>query len=508
METLLAWPALQSSGDARVAEAEAAAISEKLVCCLWFDVRWRPSTLRTLDGRTLVVHSPGRWNRQAGPDFLQAVIEFSDGERCRGDVEIHRYASGWTAHRHHHNARYNQVMLHVILWNDRQATTVRRADGQTVPQVALAPQLPRPLSVYQDEIVAEAYPQTSVPHPGRCYEVLRALPLHSAAQCLERAGDRRLHQHLQRWARRATAVGLEQVMYEAVARALGAMGYRQHLQHLARAVPWRVLQAILRDIEPASRGLVAEAVLLGGAGLVPPQGSAGATTHAASPYIRQLQDIWRGLPRHLHQQAWQPAAWRQPHGRPANTPERRLAALAQLVARYHHTTLLEALLEPCVIVGHTPADMPSGRRLGRALLRRLDCPGPSYWTQHARLGQRLRRAARLIGTQRALTIVIDAVLPVLCLYARDTHHTGLQAHLCMVYQAAPRLPDNTVLRYMTRRLLGNDPALVPLVTGARRQQGLLQLFTDHCENDEGDCQGCDFPTYSLDSEGVVGGAPG
>jgi hypothetical protein len=46
---------------------------------------------------------------------------------------------------------------------------------------------------------------------------------------------------------------------------------------------------------------------------------------------------------------------------------------------------------------------------------------------------------------------------------------------------------------MHHRMLGNDPALLGLVTGALQQQGLLQLFTDYCGNDEGHCQGCDFP---------------
>jgi hypothetical protein len=46
---------------------------------------------------------------------------------------------------------------------------------------------------------------------------------------------------------------------------------------------------------------------------------------------------------------------------------------------------------------------------------------------------------------------------------------------------------------MHHRLLGNDPTLLGLVAGARQQQGLLQLFTDFCGNDEGNCQGCDFP---------------
>ena len=132
-------------------------IPEKLVRCLWFDQRWRPSPLRTLDGRELLVHSPGRWNLQAGPDFHQANIEFVGDERHRGDVEIHCAASGWTAHRHHLDARYNSVILHVFLWNDRPAAMAQRADGQFVPQVALAPLLSRPLAAYQASLVSSQH---------------------------------------------------------------------------------------------------------------------------------------------------------------------------------------------------------------------------------------------------------------------------------------------------------------------------------------------------------------
>jgi hypothetical protein len=74
-------------------------------CTHWMGERWS--------------HVPGRWNLQAGPDFQQAVITIANGERCRGDIEIHRHASGWTAHQHHRDVRYNGVILHVCLWNDR-----------------------------------------------------------------------------------------------------------------------------------------------------------------------------------------------------------------------------------------------------------------------------------------------------------------------------------------------------------------------------------------------------
>jgi hypothetical protein len=89
-------------------------------------------------------------------------------------------------------------------------------------------------------------------------------------------------------------------------------------------------------------------------------------------------------------------------------------------------------------------------------------------------------------------VVVDAILPILMLYAQHSADAALCEYLLACYHAAPLLPDNHVLRYMHHRMLGNNPALLELVSGARQQQGLLQLFTDFCGNDEGNCQGCDF----------------
>jgi len=479
-----------------VAEAPATwhrTIPEKLVRCLWFDQRWRPSSLRTLDGREVIVHSPGRWNLQAGPDFQQASIAFVDGIRQRGDVEIHRYASGWTAHRHHLDARYNNVILHVFLWNDRQAPEVRRADGQLVPQVALEHFLPHPLAAYQADIVLDDYPYKTAHVHGRCYETLQQRAPQEVCEVLDRAGDTRLQQRVWRWSCREGEVGLMQVMYEAVLRALGSTGHRQHFQALARTVSWDELQRCLGSIPLQDRGLAAEALLLGLAGMVPSNTCTCATMEAETrQYVMALQGYWRTFPAALQQCAWHDVNWRQPNVRPANTPERRLAGMAQILAHYDGTSLFDAAVALCHTSYRQSAVRPA-RTLVHSLARLLHVPTRSYWTRRARLGGRISKGQRLIGTQRARTVVVDAMLPVLMLYAQHGTDAALREHLLACYHTAPLLPDNHLLRYMHHRMLGNDPALLGLVTGARQQQGLLQLFTDFCGNDEGNCQGCDFP---------------
>jgi hypothetical protein len=166
--------------------------------------------------------------------------------------------------------------------------------------------------------------------------------------------------------------------------------------------------------------------------------------------------------------------------------------MAQLLARSHGTDLFQVGQTLCE-AWRGRRDVKSARALCRALAGMLETPAPSYWQQRSHLGGRPGKPQRLIGAQRALTIVIDAVLPLLLLWAQQSGDTSLCHTLLRVYRQAPRLPDNTVLRDMARRLLGHDPDLLELVQYARHQQGILQIFDDFCSHDEGDCQGCGFP---------------
>ena len=482
--------------DAGIAEPPAACahrLPEKFVSCLWFDPRWRPPVLRTLDGRAVTVHSPGRWNRQAGPDFQQAVLTFDDGARQRGDVEIHRFTSGWTAHRHHLDPRYNQVILHVCLWQDRATTGVIREDGHTVPQVILEPWLTRPLAAYSADIPLEEYPQKRVPFVGQCYTKLKACTLTEVEAFLAQAGLARLHQRMWRWAPRVAEVGPAQAMYEAVMRACGASGHRHQCQALARQVPWYELQQCLKSIPESARQIAAEALLLGLSGLLYTMDmTSGQLDEDTRRYGEMLHACWSQFPVELRRYALHDVAWRQPHVRPANTPERRLAGVAQLLVRYAGTNLWHAALDQCqAFRGRT--DAAAARAVWRGLLALLDVPASSYWTQRTRFGGRPGRAQRLLGVQRARTVVVDAVLPLLLCVAQRDGDTALRETLVASYRAASLLPDNTLLRYMARRLLGDDPVLLALVTRAQHQQGLLQVFDDYCSNDEGECQGCEFP---------------
>ncbi|MBO0782225.1 MAG: DUF2851 family protein, partial [Ktedonobacteraceae bacterium] len=106
------------------------------------------------DGSRYQLLFAGRPGGSCGPDVRDAVLchAFDAGgryvpgtDRLVGDVEFHVRAGDWLAHRHHTDARYNRVILHIVLRYDDRHTP--RQDGQPVPICSL---YDLPLSAFAD----------------------------------------------------------------------------------------------------------------------------------------------------------------------------------------------------------------------------------------------------------------------------------------------------------------------------------------------------------------------
>ena len=92
--------ALLRVGEPRAAYAPPSArLPERLVKCLWFDQYVVPEKLATASGCRIEVLSPGWWNVEAGPDFLNSELRVEGGEILRGHVEVHVDASDWKSER-------------------------------------------------------------------------------------------------------------------------------------------------------------------------------------------------------------------------------------------------------------------------------------------------------------------------------------------------------------------------------------------------------------------------
>ena len=89
--------------------------SELALQAAWAKEHLRPIHLSSGSNTKIEILTAGRWNREAGPDFLGASIRV-DGITLKVDIELHLNAEDWNQHQHAKDPRYQYVML----WSGRK----------------------------------------------------------------------------------------------------------------------------------------------------------------------------------------------------------------------------------------------------------------------------------------------------------------------------------------------------------------------------------------------------
>lgn len=117
------------------------AIPEDLLQFIWKLRLFQTDQLKTVNGELIHVLHVGEHNNNAGPDFMFSKIRIGL-EEWTGSVEIHVKSSDWLLHGHQHDAKYENVILHVV-WHDDQQLFYE--DGSQIPTFRLSDYVPEKL---------------------------------------------------------------------------------------------------------------------------------------------------------------------------------------------------------------------------------------------------------------------------------------------------------------------------------------------------------------------------
>ncbi len=525
-------------------------MSEADLALVWNAQSWPHGfKLVTGDRRSVEVIYRGRWSGGFGPDFKGAILRLGP-ELVKGDVELHLRSGDWRLHGHHQDTRYNRVVLQVVLEDNEPTET---EGGASLPVLALLPLFQTAGTTLAATLTAARSSGTRLgtvsesvgPCCGRD-PATEALPgdLPALLARLDDLGDRRFEERVSRFEAACAAdpdaspTGAAQELWVGLLEALGYSQNKEPFRRLAQTLPLTALVELDREARRQresgeERLLSLEAVLLGGAGLLPSQRklrpAARRMAEASSPtganaedledygaasYIEELERRWEWLRRHLGQivGSWQPLTesdWTLARLRPPNHPARRLAGLARLLVRWEADEPAD-LLEELTLIARAEPQSAAGR-LGEffrvELSGQAQSESAAFWARRydfsdraIMAGQNARGAtADLIGADRAADIVINIALPFLAGYSRDRRLPGLDERATAVYRAHPRLGSNELIENVARQVFrywldhpqetpDGKVSLARLVAGARRQQGLIYLHHHFCaEQDFGAC---------------------
>ena len=98
-------------------------MQERLLHFIWQNKLFNTKDLKTLNGSELQILDFGKYNTDGGPDFWNAKIKIDDVILI-GNIELHIHASDWKLHKHEQDKKYNNVILHVIYFNDEPVSNL------------------------------------------------------------------------------------------------------------------------------------------------------------------------------------------------------------------------------------------------------------------------------------------------------------------------------------------------------------------------------------------------
>ena len=400
---------------------------------------------RTVAGGTARVVQFGVWNREAGPDFAEAAVSLDGCAAVRGSIELDPEARDWERHGHAENADYENVVLHVFTRAGSGEFFTRTARHRNVPQVLL------------DTASLAGEPPNPLPAAiaGRCCAPLRELTEENAREVLLGAAQYRLRKKAAALATLVELHGADEALFQALAATLGYKSNKLPFTLLAQRLPLRLL-----------RKGDAPALLFGVSGFLPATDLAAFDAPTRS-YLRALWEKWWPRRAEFERLTIATPLWRMSGQRPANHPQRRLAALAEIV---RHWPKIRALRDRC-----DPAAI-------HEFFAKL---GDEYWDFHYTVTSKpAAKRMALVGTSRVTEMLANVFFP-LAIAADATRWTGFKN------LRAPL--TNQRVEIAALRLFADSPRAAEFLKHAALQQGLLQIYEDFCLRDLSDCAHCPFP---------------
>ncbi len=401
-----------------------------------------------LDGRRVTITQFGVWNREPGPDFVEAAVSFDGGEPVGGSIELDTEARDWEGHGHAQNPAFEGTVLHLFTRRGGAEFFTSTAGHRLVPQVQL--DLSR-----LGEDVPGSQPEAK---PGRCVAPLRDLSEEKVREVLLGAAEHRLKRKAMALSKLVTIHGADEALFHALAATLGYKSNKLPFTLLAQRLSLKLLRTSKEE---------ADALLFGVAGFLPTR-ELREFAPDSRDYLRGLWSGWWARRAEFERLALAPDLWKLGGQRPVNHPQRRLAALAQMV---RHWAKIRALRQRC-----DPA----------SIIDFFATLSDEFWDFHYTLTSKAAsKRMALVGESRVTEMLANVFFPLA--YAEDSSRW-------LGFKNLPAALSNRRVEIAALRLFGADSPLAQnLLRSAAMQQGLLQVYEDFCMQDTSDCARCRFP---------------
>lgn len=402
-------------------------MTEKLLQYLWNYKVFKHFNFKDIEGNSVEIIHFGKWNTNAGPDFLDAKIKIN-GLLLAGNIELHIRSSDWIFHNHSQDPNYQNIILHAVFLHD---TDLHDLTGKNIPTLELKD--------YLDENIILKY-KKFVHHEGfiACENIFdpEKLPVNfHESNILQKLEEKsmELEQSLIRYKN-----NFEAVLFHSFAYSFGLKVNAHIFRQIAESVDFSVINKIRQN------PLQLEALLFGMSGWLD------------TPKDEPMK-IWKREFEFIKVKFSIPDLIFRPKFlrlRPPNFPTIRLSQLADL---YKHQNLFSKIMEA------KTADQLYGVF--------SSTKASAYWDSHFNFGNISKVHPKILSRDFIDLLILNTVLPLQYAYHRY-HHEETADEIVELYRSISAEKNTVVSAW---RKLGLE------ITSALESQSLIYHHKTNCE---------------------------
>ncbi|MCQ2285668.1 MAG: DUF2851 family protein [Bacteroidales bacterium] len=350
---------------------------EDLLHYIWKNRQYNAFNLKTTEQQDLKIIHPGFWNRNAGPDFSQAIIKIDDITWV-GNVEIHNKSSDWFRHHHENDQKYNSVILHVVYEHDKE---IPRNESEHIPTLELKNLISEgALSTYRTlSTSAQAI---------ACGFAIKEIDSEQLSQVLTQINlSRIIRKHRTILNELSQCDGdWEELTYRMLAINFGFKINAPAFEQLSHSIKFKTIEKHHQSQTQTY------ALLFGQAGLLE-------DNDIADKYYEALQSEYYYLKYKYSLVSIAPSQWNKLRLRPSNFPCLRLAQFSEIL--HHLPHLFQTIISEDERL--KPTDFQN-------------CIPHEYWRTHYEFGKEVERHNQRLGDCAVNLIYINTILPIMYTY--------------------------------------------------------------------------------------------
>lgn len=405
-------------------------MNEALLQFIWRYSLYHPVNLYTTEGELVTIVFPGYFNRNSGPDFLEAKVNVGN-TLLVGNIELHVNSTDFLKHKHQDDAAYKNLILHVVYKNNPPLAIAH------VPLLVLAPHIP---NYVQDRYRALLQAKESLPCAGQLpfvKDIIKESWLNSllALRWEEKLGTWKimLQKSKDDW---------HDLLYWRLAANFGFKVNADPFIALAKSLPLKILAKHRTNI------FQLEALLFGQAGML--------HSEFKEDYPKTLFAEYEFLKQKYKLQAIDEHRWRFLRMRPGNFPSVRIAQFAALVNASLH--LFSRIIETDSV---------------KEISMMLHISASAYWKDHYILDVPAdKQFVKVLGESSVQNVIINTIAPIKFLYAYKQGNGAMQEAALQMLQVVPA-EKNSIINFWEQHGW--------LARNAAESQALLELHNNFCK---------------------------